>query len=66
LEVRNFEHLDCEISHDNKNSILQKLEKFAQTLGILSNTFKPTLNPEIIKITEYDALVTHKTGSTAV
>jgi hypothetical protein len=41
-QVKNFKYLGCEISYENEKYIQQKLAKFAQTVGILKNTFKPT------------------------
>jgi len=41
------EYIGCEISYVNEKDIQQKLAKFVQLQGILNNTFKPTLNPEI-------------------
>jgi len=43
ITSKNVKYLWCEISYENEKYILQKLAKFAQILGILNNTFKPTL-----------------------
>ena len=43
LHVNNFKYLGCEISHENGKYVQQKQAKFAQILGIVNNTFKPTL-----------------------
>jgi hypothetical protein len=42
LQVKNFIYLGCKISYKNEKDIQQKVAKFAQILGILNNTFKPT------------------------
>jgi len=42
-EVKNFKYLSCEISYKNEEFIQPKLVKFFEILGILNNTFKPTL-----------------------
>ena len=34
LQVKNLKYLGCEISYENEKAIQQKLEKFAQILGI--------------------------------
>jgi hypothetical protein len=41
--VKYFKYLGCEISYKNEKFIQQKLVKFSEILGILNNTFKPTL-----------------------
>jgi len=41
--VKNFKYLSCEISYKNEKFIQRKLVKFSEILGILNNTFKPTL-----------------------
>ena len=55
-KVKNFIHLGCEISYENETFIQQKLAKFAQTLGILNNTFKQTLVQRVSRIQVYKAL----------
>jgi hypothetical protein len=42
-EVKNLKYLGCEISYKYEKFIQQKLAKFSEILGILNNTFKPTL-----------------------
>jgi len=42
-EVKNFKYLSCEISYKNEKFVQPKLAKFSEILGILNNTFKPTL-----------------------
>jgi acetylglutamate synthase len=49
-QVNNFKCLNCEISYGNKNDLRQKVTKFSQILGILSNTFKPTLVKKFSRI----------------
>ena len=39
----NFKYICCEISYKNNKDIHQKLEKFAQILGILNRTVKSNL-----------------------
>ena len=38
-QVRNFKYRGCEISCENEKDIQQKLEKFAQILGIEKKDF---------------------------
>jgi hypothetical protein len=47
-QVKNFECLGCEISYENEKDFQQKVVKFAEILGILNDTLKPTLsrNPQ--------------------
>ena len=54
--VKNFKQLICEISYENKKDIQQKVAKFAQILGILNTTFKPTLFAIFSRIKVYIAL----------
>jgi hypothetical protein len=49
-QVKNFKFLNCEISSENEGDIQQKLAKFAQKWGILSNTSKPALVQKISRI----------------
>ena len=49
-QVRNFKYLNCEISHEDGNDIQQTLSQFAQILGILNDTSKPTLVPKFSRI----------------
>jgi len=49
-QVRNFKYINCKISYKNENYIQQKHSKFAQILGILNNTSKPTLVPKFSRI----------------
>jgi len=53
---KNFKYLGCEISYENGKDTQQKLSKFAQILGILHNTFKPTLIQKFSVIKVYNAL----------
>jgi len=53
---KNFKYLGCEISYENGKDIQQKLAKFAQILGILQNTFKPTLVQKFSVIQVHNAL----------
>jgi hypothetical protein len=54
-KVKNFKYLDCEISYENEKDFQQKA-KFAQILGILNNTFKPSLVQKSLKIKIYNTL----------
>ena len=54
-QVKNFKFLNCEISSENEGDIQQKLAKFAQKWGILSNTSKPALVQKISRIKVYNA-----------
>jgi hypothetical protein len=56
LQVNNFKYLSCEISHENEKDIQQKPAKFSQILGVLTNTFKPTLAHKISRIKVYNAV----------
>ena len=49
-------YLGCEISYENEKDIKQKVVKFAQILGILNNTSKPTLVQESSRIKVQNAL----------
>jgi hypothetical protein len=51
--VKNFKYLGCEISCGNEKDIHQKPAQFAQILGIINNTFKPTLVKKFSKIKIY-------------
>jgi hypothetical protein len=53
---KNFKYLGCEIYYENGKDIQQKLAKFAQILGILHNTFKPTLIQKFSIIKVYSIL----------
>jgi hypothetical protein len=55
-QVMNFKYLGCEISYGNEKDIQQKPAQFAQILGILKNTFIPTLVKKFSKIKIYNAL----------
>ena len=46
----------CEISYENGKGIQQNLAKFAQILGILCSTFKPTLVQNFSRIKVFNAL----------
>jgi len=48
-EVKNFKYLGCEISFGNEKDSQHKLLTFAEILGNLPNTFKPTWSTEIFK-----------------
>jgi hypothetical protein len=50
LQVENFKYLGHEISYENEKDIQQKPGKFAQLLGIINNTFKPTLVQKFSRI----------------
>jgi hypothetical protein len=56
LQVENFKNLDHEISYENEKDIQQKPVKFAQLLGIINNTFKPTLVQKFPRTEAYNAL----------
>jgi hypothetical protein len=58
-EVKNFKFLGCEISYENEGDIQQKLAKFAQTLGILNNTFKTDLVQKFSRIKVYNVPAIH-------
>jgi hypothetical protein len=45
------------MSCENEKDIQQKVEAFSQILGILNNTFKPTLAQKFSRIKVYKALV---------
>jgi hypothetical protein len=49
-------YLGCEISYENEKDIQQKVAKFAQILGILNNTSKPTLVQKSSRIKVRNAL----------
>ena len=49
-KAKNFKYLCYEISNENEKHIEQKLEKFAQILVILNNTFKSSLVQKFSKI----------------
>jgi hypothetical protein len=55
-QVKNFKYLYCEISSENEKDIQQKPAKFAEILGILNNTFKPTLVQKFSRMKVYNAL----------
>jgi len=46
----------CEISYENRKGIQLNLAKFAQMLGILCSTFKPTLVQNFSRIKVFNAL----------
>jgi len=56
LQVTHFKCLCFEISCENEKDIQQKVQKFSQILGILNNTFKPTLVRKFSRIKVYNAL----------
>jgi hypothetical protein len=56
LQVKNLKYLGCEISYENEKDIPQKVTKFAQILGILTNAFKPTLVLQSSRIRVRNAL----------
>jgi hypothetical protein len=55
-QVKNFKYLSCEISYKNEKDFQQKVAKLVQILGILNNTFKPTVVQKSSRITVYNAL----------
>jgi hypothetical protein len=55
-QVKNFKYLGCEISYEHEKDIQQKLATVLQILGILINTFKPTLVQKCSRIRVYNAL----------
>jgi hypothetical protein len=55
-QVKNCKYLCCEISCENKRDIQQKTAKFAQILGFINNTFKPTLVQKSSRIKVHSAL----------
>jgi hypothetical protein len=55
-QVKNFKYLVCEIFCGNEKNIQQKPAQFAQMLGILNSTFKPTSVKKFSKIKTYNAL----------
>jgi hypothetical protein len=56
LQVENFKYLNCEISYESEKDIQQKPTEFAQLLGIINNTFKPTLVQKFSRIEACNAL----------
>jgi len=50
LQVKNFKYFGCKISYENGKDVLQKPAKYAKILGILNNTFKPTLVQKFSRI----------------
>jgi len=56
-KVKIFKYFGYEISREIEKDIQQKLANFAQKiLGILNNTFEPTLVPKFSRIKVYNAL----------
>ena len=55
-QVQLFDFLGCIISYEDEKDIQQELENFAQLLGILNNTFKPTLDQKSSRIKTNNAL----------
>jgi hypothetical protein len=55
-QVKDSKYLDCEISFENGKDIQQKGTKFAQILGILNNTFRPSSVQKSSRIKVYNAL----------
>jgi hypothetical protein len=55
-QAKNFKYLGCEISYEYEKDFQQEVAKFAQILGILNNTFKPTLVQKSLRIKVYNAL----------
>jgi hypothetical protein len=53
--VKNFKYLDCEICYEYEK-VNHKTSKTAQLLGILNNTFKPTLIQKFSRIKVYNVL----------
>jgi hypothetical protein len=58
-QAKNFKYLACGISCGNEKDALRRLAKFAQTLEILNNIFKPILVQEFSRIKESNALAVH-------
>jgi hypothetical protein len=55
-QVKKYKYLSCGISCENEKDFQQKVGKFAQILGIVNNTFKPTLFQKYSRIKIYNAL----------
>jgi len=55
MKYRIFKYLGCEISYGNDRGCSAELSTFAEILGTLYNTFKPTWSPEIFKNERYNA-----------
>jgi len=55
-QVRNFKYLSCEISYDNEKEIFNNIRKFSEILGIINNTFKPTVVHKFSRIKVYKTL----------
>jgi hypothetical protein len=49
-------YLGCEFSYKNEKGVQQNTTKVAHILGILNNTFKPTLVQKSSRIKVYNAL----------
>jgi len=52
---KNFKYLGCETAYEHEK-MLKNIAKFAQILGILNNTFKPTLIQKFSRIKLYNEL----------
>jgi hypothetical protein len=50
LQVKNFKYPGCVISYENENDFQQTLAELSQILGILNDTFKPTLVQEFARL----------------
>jgi hypothetical protein len=55
-QVTKFKYLRCEISYENDKDFQQNVAKFAQKMGILNNTFKPTFVQKSSRIKIYNTL----------
>jgi len=55
-QVKHFKCLCFEIFCKSEKNIQQKVDKFSQILGILNNTFKPTLVQKFSRTKVYNAL----------
>lgn len=54
---KNFKHLGCKISYENGKDSQPKQAKYVQILGIIHNTFNPTLVQKFSIIKVYNTLV---------
>ena len=55
-QAKKFKYFGCDISYESENDIQQKLAKFLQMLGNLSNVFKPSLAQKFSRPKVYSAL----------
>ena len=58
-QVKNFKYLGHKISYENGKDVPQNLAKYAKTLGILNNNFKPTLVLKFSRIKVHNSLAVH-------